>query len=336
MRLEHVNSNLFPKTTQGSFAFGAGGGFTAFQNFLRGNAGGACGEPCSYSETDIDVINRFRSGRYEVYVQDTWRIHPTVTLDLGLRYAIYPPLTDDSDMLFTFSPDAYDPPRHRPFADPDGDYVVAGSGNPFNGIACGWEELALWARHLRDRRRTTCSPASAPRGIQVELGRTVVRAGYGMYFDQTQVGMFARERARLRRSYDPFRTDVFIKRVTLKSPRRHTRKRVLSASGAHGVITNLRTLVDTHTCDVYATSDPFVAPRWQHWNVGVQRRLYSRGMIDVGYVGVARRSSASIRRYQPAAAGGSGAAPPTWCGRFRVTRTSSCERRPQRAGITGS
>ena len=89
--------------------FQAGGGFTAFQNFLRGNSGGACGERCSYSETDIDVINRFRSGRYELYVQDTWRIHPTVTLDLGLRYAFYPPLTDDGDMLFTFSPDAYDP-----------------------------------------------------------------------------------------------------------------------------------------------------------------------------------------------------------------------------------
>ena len=42
--------------------------------------------------------------------------------------------------------------------------------------------------------------------------------------------------------------------------------------------------MDTRT-RVYATSDPFVAPRWQHWNVGVQRRLYSRGMIDVGYIG---------------------------------------------------
>jgi hypothetical protein len=28
-----------------------------------------------------------------------------------------------------------------------------------------------------------------------------------------------------------------------------------------------------------------VAPRWQHWNIGVQRRLYSRGVIDLGYVG---------------------------------------------------
>ena len=37
--LEHVNSNLFPETTQGSFVFQAGGGFTAFQNFLRGQRG---------------------------------------------------------------------------------------------------------------------------------------------------------------------------------------------------------------------------------------------------------------------------------------------------------
>ena len=89
--------------------FQAGGGFTAFQNFLRGNSGGACGDGCSYSETDVDVVNRFRSRRYEAFVQDTWRIHPTITLDLGLRYAFYPPLTDADDKLFTFSPEAYDP-----------------------------------------------------------------------------------------------------------------------------------------------------------------------------------------------------------------------------------
>jgi hypothetical protein len=39
------------------------------------------------------------------------------------------------------------------------------------------------------------------------------------------------------------------------------------------------------TAQPFATSDSFVAPRRQHWNVGVQRRLYSRGMIDLGYVG---------------------------------------------------
>ena len=132
--LEQVTSNLVEKTTQGSFSFQSGGGFTAFQNFLRGNSGGACGEPCSYRETDIDVINRFPSRRYEAFVQDTWRIHPKATLDLGVRYAFYPPTTDANDLLSTFSPEAYDPAQAPTFADPDAFYVVAGTGNPLNGV----------------------------------------------------------------------------------------------------------------------------------------------------------------------------------------------------------
>jgi hypothetical protein len=36
-----------------------------------------------------------------------------------------------------------------------------------------------------------------------------------------------------------------------------------------------------------ASSDPFTTPRTQQWNLGVQRKLYSRGVIDVGYAGSA-------------------------------------------------
>ena len=36
-----------------------------------------------------------------------------------------------------------------------------------------------------------------------------------------------------------------------------------------------------------ATSDPFEAPRTRQWNAGIQRQLYRRGVIDVGYVGSA-------------------------------------------------
>ena len=100
---EHVNSNLLPETTQGAFSFQGNDGSTAFQNFLQGNAAGTCGESCWYAETDIDVVNRFRSGRYELFAQETWRILRNVTLDLGLRYAFYPPLTDADDKLFAFS-----------------------------------------------------------------------------------------------------------------------------------------------------------------------------------------------------------------------------------------
>ena len=242
--------------------------------------------PCTYSETDLDVISRFQSGRYEVYVQDTWRIQPTVTLDLGLRYAIYPPLTDDGDMLFTFSPDAYDPAQAPTVADPDADYVVAGSGNPFNGLRVAGKN-SPYGRAIYGTDGNNLQPRIGAAWDPGGVGRTVVRAGYGMYFDQTQVEMFA-ENVQGDTSWvfsDPFRTDVIIENASLSNPRGGTQGNgCFLLQGAQGV---------TQTCGpwwtltpaVYATSDPFVAPRWQHWNVGVQRRLYSRGMIDVGYIG---------------------------------------------------
>ena len=264
--LEHVNSNLFPELTQGSFQFRSGGGFTAFQNFLRGNAGGACGEECGYFETDIDVINRFRSRRYELYVQDTWRVHSNITLDLGLRYALYPPFTDQDDKLFTFLPGAYDPAQIPAFADPDGDFVILGTGNLVNGIRVAGKDSshgrAIYAadtNNLQPRIGAAWDPGGA--------GRLIVRAGYGVYFDQTQLGMFAQN---VQESYyDPFRSERYISNAPLSNPGQGT-------------------MIEPYavfTPDVLATSDEIVAPRWQHWNAGVQRRLYTRSVIEVSYVG---------------------------------------------------
>jgi hypothetical protein len=268
--LEHVNSNLSPAGTQGSFRFRAGGGFTAFQNFLRGNSGAACGEACTYSESDIDVVNRFRSRRYELYVQDTWRLHPEVTLDLGLRYAFYPPFTDADDKLFTFSPEAYDRNQAPTFADPDANFLVVGTGNPFNGIRVAGKDSpfgrAVYAADTNNL-QPRIGAAWDPRGA----GRLVVRAGYGMYFDQTPVGLFTQnvQEAGAFPFLDPLSTQVTNYNASLLSP----------AGGS------LQPPFAVLTPQPFATSERFVAPRWQHWNVGVQQRLYSRGMTDLGYVG---------------------------------------------------
>lgn len=265
--LERVTSNLVAESTQGAFVFQSGGGFTAFQNFLRGNAGGACGQSCSYSETDIDVINRLRTRRFEVYAQDTWRVVPTVTLDLGLRYALDPPLTDDRNMLFTFSPAAYDRAQAPVFADTDGFYVLPGTGNLFNGIHIAGQN-SPYGRRISATDTNNLQPrigaAWDPRGA----GRLIVRAGYGVYFDQTQAGMFA-ENVQAS-SQDPFRTERFITNPTLRNP-------------LGGTVVESTSQVPAPLA--YATSEQLVAPRWQHWNIGVQRRLYAAGLLDAGYVG---------------------------------------------------
>jgi hypothetical protein len=264
--LEHVNSNLVPELTHGQFMFLPGGGFTAFQNFIRGNAGGGCGASCTYSETDIDVVNQFRSRRYELYAQDTWRITPTLTLDLGLRYALYPALIDDRDMLFTFSPAAYDRTQAPTFADEDGFNVVRGTGDRFNGLHVAGRN-SPHGRAITGTDTNNVQPRLGAAWDPSGAGRLIVRAGYGVYFDQTQAAMFVEN---VQSSFhDPFRTEIVIGNPSQWTP-------------LGGTVSEP---VTRPTPLAFATSEEMVAPRWQHWNVGVQRRLYAGGAVDAGYVG---------------------------------------------------
>jgi hypothetical protein len=85
---------------------------------------------CTEAEREID--SRFRFNRYEVYVQDSWRIRSNLTLDYGVRYSVYPPVKDENDVLTNFDPSRYDPAR-APQLTAAGT-VVAGTGDPLNGI----------------------------------------------------------------------------------------------------------------------------------------------------------------------------------------------------------
>ena len=62
---------------------------------------------CTYGEAQIDVTNQLRFNRYEMFAQDTWRIRDNVTFDYGVRYSLYPALTDKNNILSTFDPGAY-------------------------------------------------------------------------------------------------------------------------------------------------------------------------------------------------------------------------------------
>ena len=145
---------------------------------------------CTYSETDIDVINRFRSGRYEAvrpgYVAgashgDARPRAPLRVLSAGdrrRRHALH--------LLARCV-------RSGPGADlrrPDGVFVVRERGICSTGSAWPAKTRHMGARSILPT-PTTCSPVSGAAWDPGGAGRMVVRAGYGMYFDQTQVEMFA-------------------------------------------------------------------------------------------------------------------------------------------------
>jgi hypothetical protein len=247
--------------TQGRFTFVTGGGRTAFQNFLTGNRDGLC-TACGYSESQTDVTNNLRFNRYEMFVQDTWRVRPTVTLDYGLRYVLYPPVTDKNNTLTNFDPSLYDPAQAPQFANAAGTSLVAGSGNPLNGIIIAGQN-SPYGDGISKFHKNTIMPRLGASWDPAGDGRMIVRGGYGLYFDQPLVGIFLQNT----QVNPPFNNTVSVINPTLANP----------GAGIAPATTGLRSL--------FATSMPFETPRTQQWNIGMQRQLYARGFIDLSYVG---------------------------------------------------
>ena len=258
---EQKNENA-TNQTQGNFAFGAGGGRTAFQNFLTGNADGLCGTNCSYAEAEIDVTNHLRFNRYEFFAQDSWRPRAGLTLDLGVRYSLYPPITDANNLMTNFSPKAYVASKAPAFANPSGSLITLGTGDPLNGIIVAGKNSpygdAIYAfdkGDIQPRIGLTWSPGGD--------ARTIVRSAYGIYYDQALVGIFEQNAF----TNPPFVNTVSLINTRLSNP----------GSGVTATTSGVRNLI--------GIGDDFKTPRTQQWNVGVQRQLYTRGVVDVSYVG---------------------------------------------------
>ena len=114
-----------------------------------------------------------------------------------------------------FSPDAYDPAQAPTFADPEGFFVVPGTGNLFNGIRVAGKD-SPYGRAIYAADKNNLQPRIGAAWDPGGAGRFIVRAGYGMYFDQTQAGMFAQN---VQESfYDPFRTDRSVSNPPLSNP----------------------------------------------------------------------------------------------------------------------
>ncbi len=258
---EQKNENA-TNQTQGNFTFAAGGGRTAFQNFLTGNADGLCGTACSYTEAEIDVTNHLRFNRFEFFAQDAWRPRQNFTIDYGVRYSLYPPITDANNLLTNFSPSAYVAANAPKFANATGSLITVGTGDPLNGIIVagrnspyGNAVYKFEKGNIQPRVGVTWNPTSN--------AGTIVRAAYGLYYDQALVGIFEQNAF----TNPPFVNTVSLLNTRLSNP----------GLGTTATTTGVRSLI--------SIGDDFGTPRNQQWNIGVQKQLYARGVAEVSYVG---------------------------------------------------
>ena len=248
--------------TQGRYVFAAGGGRTAFQNFLTGNRDQLCGAPCTYSEASTDIFSQMRFNRYEAFVQDTWRATPKLTLDFGVRYALYPAVTDAANVLSNVDLSRYDRANAPTPANATATLFRIGTGDPLNGIIVAGQN-SPYGDKIYETDKNNFMPRLGVTYDPFGDGQNIIRAGYGLYYDQPLVGIF------LQNAFinPPFNASATVTNPVLGNPSAGVPPTTRGPLGLRG------------------TGLPFKTPQSQQWNIGIQRQLYRRGAIDIGYVG---------------------------------------------------
>jgi hypothetical protein len=232
----------------------------------------------AYSETEFDVTNNLRFGRTEFYAQDTWKVKPNLQLDLGVRYQLFRLPVDKNDVFDAFLPELYNPANAPAFANATGSALVRGTGDLLNGIAIAGVN-SPFGRRLQQLDKNNFGPrigfAWSPEATSGFAGRlfggpqrTVIRGGYGIYYDQVLIGILEQNTF----TNPPFANTASLS-GTVASPITYANPAAGSAPGTLG----LRALI--------TTTSPFLTPITQQWNLTIQRQVGNNMGFEVGYLG---------------------------------------------------
>jgi hypothetical protein len=233
----------FRATQQNAFRDVESRGFLTFSDQvpITGNALAdlLIGLPAMTGGARLDNAQHLRTKSYSGYVNDGFRIKPALTITMGLRYEYNSPPVDTTDRANVYDPATQSLVR------------VGTNGIPRSGYTA---DRNNWAPRV---------------GVAWTLGsdgKTVVRAGYGIYYDQSALapseGLY----------FNPpfFNFNLYFSLpglpLTLNNPFPSVFPLPLPPS-AFAFQRDLRT--------------PYV----QQWNIGIQRDLGKSRVLEVAYVG---------------------------------------------------
>lgn len=245
--------------------------FQLFANFLMGNN-------VTFTQAHFDYTADLRQFTIEAYGQDEWRVRPNLTLYYGVRYSYFGSPEDKNGRLSNFDPTLFSTAA-APLVTGAGNRVV-GTGNFCNGLIVNSQNYKTAANN--------CTPAVSPYGSRVVnapkndfgprigiawdpfgKGRSSVRMGYGIYYDQVLNGTLLQNIGQ-----NPPYQETFTQTLTSLSQPVPTGVTVTAA-------TSLTAL------SVRAIQPQWKDPYMQHWSLDFQHQLGEEGktVLTAGYFG---------------------------------------------------
>jgi hypothetical protein len=243
----------------------------------QGLAGMLLGLPTS-GYVDRDANYAEQSTAWSLYFQDSWKLTRKLTVTLGLRYELEGPLTE----RFNRSVRGFDAEAALPIetqvranyaANPTPEiaaaqYRVRGGMN-FAGV--GGNPRTLWSRDTNNFMPRLGAAYSA-------TSKTVIRAGYGVTYGFLGVrrGDVIQNGFSQRTQMVPTQDNGLTFMETLANP---FPKGVQEPFGA-----SLGAMTDVGKSISFFNPSP-KAPRMQKWQLGIQRELPQRVLVEIAYVG---------------------------------------------------
>jgi hypothetical protein len=249
---------------------------TAAKNNLQLFANFLMGTNVSFSQAQFDYTADLRQKALEAYGQDEFKFRPNLSIYFGVRYSYFGAPIDKNGRLSNFDPALFSNAT-APQVTGAGNRV-AGTGNFCDGMIVNSQNVQTAANG--------CVPTVSPFGQAVvkapkgdfaprfglawdpfKKGKTSIRTGYGIYYDQVLNGTYEQNIGQ-----NPPYQATFSTTLTSLSQPVPTGTSVTAAAS----LTSL---------SVRAIQPDWKDPYMQHWSLEWQQTFWKDTILDVGYFG---------------------------------------------------
>jgi Carboxypeptidase regulatory-like domain len=252
--------------------------FSTWGDFLLGNV-------ALYTQSSRDIVPDLQFWNTEAYVQDDWKATHRLTVNFGLRWTRFPAPGDVNNTLTNFDPLTYKATA-APALDSTGNFVPGQAFTPAtyaNGLIFPQGSACSAAQAIS--LQVTCSPygstvnpnynwnfgprvgfAYTPYGD----GKTVLRGGFGVFFDRTLNGIWEQ---------NAFSDPPLVQTTTIANASFDNPLKVGSAAPPNLAPNALTT----------TGSPTFKVPSYAAFNLSVQQQLASTTVLEIAYVGSVSR-----------------------------------------------